>query len=643
MEHLTAIKMENRAHSAQRTAHSAQRTAHRRTGGWWSVFALTIAVILGMATERAAVAQCSPPSASTRYVKEGGSDSLSGQCWDEAYATLEKALADLNAEESQVTLIKIAGGTYWPSGTNGSFVIERAVTIEGGYAGTGTNPDARDFDLYETILSGDIGETDDDDPPVFTDNSFTVVTISIPWPGGTMALDGLTIERGDASPSLSGLAGGVSVTGPLEDGEFNAVNCVFRLHRATFGGAAINIEGVPARLRRCRFEGGELVPSTYQGQQFQPPNPGGAAVRATGALEVVRCSFIGNQATERAFRGGAIVAFGSTLRVVNSTFIENEAGRTSAEALEAGRGGAIWTESAEVTLTGCLMARNRVFGVTRANGGAVHAGVEQVVTIENCTIVENESDLRCGGVYSASSPSVRNSILFFNTGSTGSVLDRQVLTTTSIEDPPPPLDIEFSCVEGIDPAEYPGAGVINDDPLLLDPSTSRYTLRYDSPAIDTGDEALLPADVTDVNDADGDTEPLPWDLATESRVRGCELDMGAYESKPCPIDLSGNGAVDGADLTLVLGHWGACPLCPEDLNGDGVVNGAELALVTGNWGECPGCGESSMMMSEGGSSSLTPALLASLFGFESVEAFSLWLSQQEFETMSSILNLLIGE
>jgi hypothetical protein len=56
-------------------------------------------------------------------------------------------------------------------------------------------------------------------------------------------------------------------------------------------------------------------------------------------------------------------------------------------------------------------------------------------------------------------------------------------------------------------------------------------------------------------------------------------------------DLNLDGVVNGADLGLVLGAWGACPGdvpgCLGDLNVDGVVNGADLGLLLGAWGACP--------------------------------------------------------
>ena len=48
-------------------------------------------------------------------------------------------------------------------------------------------------------------------------------------------------------------------------------------------------------------------------------------------------------------------------------------------------------------------------------------------------------------------------------------------------------------------------------------------------------------------------------------------------------DLNGDGAVNGADLAIVLGSWGPCSGCPADLNLDGIVNGIDLAIVLGHW------------------------------------------------------------
>jgi hypothetical protein len=48
-------------------------------------------------------------------------------------------------------------------------------------------------------------------------------------------------------------------------------------------------------------------------------------------------------------------------------------------------------------------------------------------------------------------------------------------------------------------------------------------------------------------------------------------------------DLDGDGDVDGADLGLQLGSWGACAGCPGDLNDDGIVGGDDLGLLLAAW------------------------------------------------------------
>jgi uncharacterized repeat protein (TIGR01451 family) len=102
--------------------------------------------------------------------------------------------------------------------------------------------------------------------------------------------------------------------------------------------------------------------------------------------------------------------------------------------------------------------------------------------------------------------------------------------------------------------------VIEADPLFVDPDGAddipgtfddNLRIRYASPAIDAGDNARVAQDTTDL-DGDGDTsEPIPLDLAFQSRfvdVLGVPdtgsgtapiVDMGAYETPLEPlVDLA---------------------------------------------------------------------------------------------------------
>jgi hypothetical protein len=53
----------------------------------------------------------------------------------------------------------------------------------------------------------------------------------------------------------------------------------------------------------------------------------------------------------------------------------------------------------------------------------------------------------------------------------------------------------------------------------------------------------------------------------------------------CFADINLDGIVNGADLGLLLGNWGATGT--GDLNNDGIVNGADLGLLLGAFGVCP--------------------------------------------------------
>ncbi|MFM7134153.1 MAG: M64 family metallopeptidase [Planctomycetota bacterium] len=56
----------------------------------------------------------------------------------------------------------------------------------------------------------------------------------------------------------------------------------------------------------------------------------------------------------------------------------------------------------------------------------------------------------------------------------------------------------------------------------------------------------------------------------------------------CPADQDRDGAVNGADLALLLSAWSFTGVAAgrADLDGDGVVGGADLALLLAAWGSC---------------------------------------------------------
>jgi len=111
---------------------------------------------------------------------------------------------------------------------------------------------------------------------------------------------------------------------------------------------------------------------------------------------------------------------------------------------------------------------------------------------------------------------------------------------------------------------------------------------------------LVPASATTASIAPGATLPLSIGIAPLPGARSTTLLVSARRTAdgaardfvtvavavaPALADLDGNGVIDGADLAILLGGWGACQKvpCVGDLNGDGAIDGADLAVLLAQW------------------------------------------------------------
>ena len=157
------------------------------------------------------VAVCTTARGGVIYVDDDAVGANDGTSWQNAYAFLQDALADTNSAEKPVE-IRVAQGTYKPDQGSGqtpgdreaTFQLINGVTLAGGYAGFGEpDPNARNVELYETILSGDLegNDVDVNDPhdlleePTYNDNSYHIVTSG--GNGPDTIIDGFIISRGN--------------------------------------------------------------------------------------------------------------------------------------------------------------------------------------------------------------------------------------------------------------------------------------------------------------------------------------------------------------------------------------------------------------------------------------------------------------
>ncbi|MGB2985568.1 MAG: right-handed parallel beta-helix repeat-containing protein, partial [Phycisphaerae bacterium] len=319
------------------------------------------------------------------------------------------------------------------------FQLINDVTIEGGYAGCGApDPDERDIELYETILSGDLNG--DDEPVPCTQDSpdcdsygyRCIDGFCIIWQNNsennyhvvngsgtdeTAILDGLTITAGnDGRAFPDGVGGGVLNVG----GSPTVTNCTLKGNSATYGGAMYNISGSAPAVAYCTLSGNAAA-------------EGGAIHNFTNSNPTLtECTFTGNYAWDD---GGAIYSDESSPTLTNCTFIGNST---------VGRGGAMhnwetsnpvlincafngnWAEwgggmqsqnASNPTLIDCTFTRNSATGL--GGGGGMHNLTASSPTLINCTFMGNLGAARGGGMYNRdySTPTLTNCVFSGNSSS----------------------------------------------------------------------------------------------------------------------------------------------------------------------------------------------------------------------------------
>ncbi|RME93542.1 MAG: hypothetical protein D6766_08010, partial [Verrucomicrobia bacterium] len=303
-----------------------------------------------------------------------------GRSWATAFSDLQAAIDHAWRCGGEVW---IAGGTYRPAATqpgdrSASFRLRPGVALYGGFAGTETQREQRDWTAHPTVLSGDLGR-----PGEVADNAFHVVI------GAEGArLDGLTITGGCADGwGYDGKGGGlityprgvyVPPRGPRTGWTVAVAHCRFLGNRAREGGAVYDFDRSSPRYEDCVFEANEA-------------GFGGAAVLRVGVEAVFdRCRFTGNRAH---WRGGALhLDYGSRVRFVGCSFEDNQS---------AHHGGAIHacSRASQLENTVAVLEQCRfVANVAGARGGAVAADDASLLELRGCRFERNRAGEGGGAV-----------------------------------------------------------------------------------------------------------------------------------------------------------------------------------------------------------------------------------------------------
>ncbi|MFC4872778.1 MBG domain-containing protein [Negadavirga shengliensis] len=536
-------------------------------------------------TENIIIHTIRPNADNVLYVDQnvpGGSQM--GDSWANAITELHTALSwaqSWDASTNGTLQIWVAAGKYLPTGDptdrHATFRLVSGVEIYGGFDGTETGLEARDWEQNVTILSGDIDENDNDIDGIITDvtqiqgdNSYHVVTGS--GAEDTAVLDGFTITGGKANGSTMNFDGGGIYN---SSGSATFVNLIIRGNSsANFGGGMFSSSKNPTLINvvfsnnESNTGGGmanifssspKLTNVTFSGNSANN-NGGGMHNFSNSAPKLTKVTFSGN--TANGSGGGMHNVSQSSPILSNVVFSSNEANNG---------GGMYNSDHSNPELTNVTFSGNSA----NNNGGGIGNDSETTSLLTNVSMHGNTANNNGGAIYSESNAEafVRNSIIWGNSATN----DPQVGG---------PASYAHSLVEGMD---LTGDGPNNLDGTAIspqfvseDPEHGEYLhLRVTSPAINAGDNVRY----EQVGDLENDL-----DLADNPRLVGGTIDMGAYEVQHEPQTITAENITKtygdeafthgSSDSGLPLTYSSANMAVAEIVEGQISIVGAGTATIT---------------------------------------------------------------
>lgn len=450
--------------------------------------------------------------------------------------------------------IWVQAGLYKPgSPRTKEFDMKSGVEIYGGFVGNETRFDQRDWETYLTVLSGDIDNNDTTDPygvvtsvgDIVGSNSYHVVYAG-PGVTETAVLDGFVLTAGQAYEAGNDQFGGgilfISSSPTIKNVEIIG-------NKAGYGGGGVYFgeESTPTlanvQILNCSaYIGGGLFCDGSSPILTGVIIDGNQASYAGGMRNSYGSNpilsdviFSNNKTTDLSGDGGAMFNYYSSNPILTNVMFYNNESRSS--------GGGIANYSSNPTLIGVYFYNNSA----RLRGGGINNVTSNPLMVNvlfsgnlaginysggggggmynshsnprliNATFCNNSATGAGGGIVNADSTYTMTNVIVWGNNAPGSTDDvyssRSSITfINSIISSPDP---RFVDADGPDDT----AGTLDDDLRLMP----------DSPAIDAGDNTVVPITVT--TDLDGIPRFIDIPFVADAGIGAAPIvDIGAYEA-----------------------------------------------------------------------------------------------------------------
>lgn len=312
------------------------------------------------------------------HVSTSGNDANSGLSWNQAKRTVGAGVSTAWSGDQ----VLVAGGTYG----NTHVGLRPGVQLLGGYAGTGPNPDARDTQVYETILDGNgfgavvyVAPAQANRPPSKVDG-FTITHghfgFYLDNANVTVSNNHIVANSGDYGAGINGPGGAPQITGNLIEnnkgtgngGGIHLVNSSPYIAGNIIRNNTVDGFGAAIAMGSCHFviENNQILNNTA--------NYCGGIGLSTGTGTIHNNTITGNKSNIQ--QGGGIDSSATPIIITNNTIKNNRSPWT---------GGILLAYAPlEITVTGNTISDNNGdaaggFACFRSNGTLANNKIENNV------------------------------------------------------------------------------------------------------------------------------------------------------------------------------------------------------------------------------------------------------------------------